>query len=643
MDHARIGPAARTTRSEHLEAGCGHRAVVAQPSVDSPASIDGLAGGPRSILRSFTVRSQHARPAEEHGAAEILEHDTVQVLIVRGGPGGLSAVVLLAGRGVDVLLVERHRATSRLPQAHLLNQRTMEIFTEMGVAADVVAMSPPEDRWHRVALPATLTGTDGVRGRVLGFLPAWGGGPEADRYATACPCRYANVPQLRLDSALCTHPEKVCGTQRVRFGHELTALDTRDGRVRATVLHRGSAATYLVNARYLVTADGGRTWAGLIGVDMEGPTGLLDMVTVHASVDLSRWIDDDAVLLRYFINPNGQGSFVGALRAIGPDRWGRDSPEWAIHTGFRTRDPARFDSAAVLARMRRMLGIPDLELDVHAVSHWEFDGVVAQCFRQGPVFLVGNAAHRHPRTGGLGLNAAAQDVHNLVWKLDMVLSGQAGEALLDSYDAERRPVGAFNVQHCLNDAGGHARIAVALGLRAGQSEEDGWAAVASWAQDTPVGAATRAGVAEAIASNADDHSQLGVELGYDYTAGALVPDSTAAPEGGHSLRDYLPTTRPGHQLPHAWLYRDGRKMSTHDLVTRTGLTLLIPEKHLPRWREAAAQIRSAPVHVRSLGAEPTVAILVRPDRHVAWRVPNWTPERSAQLAAATRAVLGLED
>jgi acyl-CoA synthetase (AMP-forming)/AMP-acid ligase II/2-polyprenyl-6-methoxyphenol hydroxylase-like FAD-dependent oxidoreductase len=616
---------------------------------------------------------------------------TVPVLIVGGGPAGLSAATLLGQRGIDVLLVERHPATSRLPRAHLLNQRTMEIFTEMGVAEAVYARCPPPGRWHRVAWHTTLAG-DKPMGRILGWLPAWGGGPDAGRYAAASPCEYANVPQLRLDPLLRARAEEVCGAGRIRFHHELTALRAADGGASATILDRGMGRPYQVEARYVIVADGGRTGAGLLGIAMQGPTELLDMVTVHATMDLSRWITDDEVLLRYFINPDGQGSFAGALCAMGPDSWGGDSVEWAVHTGFRTGDPSRYDTDVVFTRIRRMLGLPDLKIEVHAISHWVFEGVVAERLRQGPVFLAGNAAHRHPPTGGLGLNTAVQDVHNLAWKLDAVLSGQAGDALLDSYDTERRPVGAFNVRHCLANAGGHARVAAALGLRAGQPEDDGWAAVAELDAGTAAAAAAaakRAAVAEAIASNADDYSQLAVELGYHYESGALVPDGSTAPVPGHPLRDYLPTTRPGHHLPHAWVSRDGRgassggddppepprktrgassgaddppgktrRITVHDLVAATGLTLLASPRHAADWQAALAPLPedSRPV-VRSIGpggqfGDPDGAwaavrgvgdggaVLVRPDRHVAWRAAHWSPGMGAALRQAVHTVLG---
>ncbi|SDP97418.1 FAD-dependent monooxygenase [Lentzea jiangxiensis] len=157
---------------------------------------------------------------------------------------------------------------------------------------------------------------------MLGALPAWGGGPDAERYAQASPCRYGNVPQLRLDPLLRARAEEVCGRENIRFGHELTALSDSGEAAVATVRDHGTGWLHEVRARYVIAADGGRTCADLLGIEMDGPTGLLDVVTVHATMDLSKWISDEEVLLRYFMTPDGQGSFAGALCAMGPDRWG---------------------------------------------------------------------------------------------------------------------------------------------------------------------------------------------------------------------------------------------------------------------------------------------------------------------------------
>ena len=186
---------------------------------------------------------------------------------------------------------------------------------------------------------------------------------------------------------------------------------------------------------------------------------------------------------------------------------------------------------------------PTISSTLHSVSHWQFEGVVANRFRVGSVFLAGDAAHRHPPTGGLGLNAGVQDAHNLAWKLAAVLRGEADDALLDTYEAERRPVAAHYTAHSLENAGRHAPIGHALGLDPRLSEEEGWQQVAVFLSDTPAGDVRRALVAEAVAENANDYSQLNVEAGYRYISGALIPDGTPAPPG--------PARRPTFTRPRA--------------------------------------------------------------------------------------------
>jgi 2,4-dichlorophenol 6-monooxygenase len=581
------------------------------------------------------------------------------VVIIGGGPAGLSAAMLLTRLGVRVQLFERRATCSPLPRAHLLNQRTMEIFHEVGIADQVYALSPPENRWHRVGWYTSLAGPRAEQGREIGHVDAWGGGADAGRYAAASPRRYANVPQMRLDPLLRRNAEAAC-PGGVHFGHEVVGIRQSASGVTLDVVNPESGAVYAASGRYAIAADGGRLREDLLGVVMEGPTQLLDMVSMHVSADLSPWITDDEVLLYYFIAPRGQGNFTGALCAMGPDTWGRDSREWAIHQAFAWGDPESADTGGLRQRIRDMLGIPDLRFTVHSVSHWEFEGVTAQRFRQGDVFLVGNAAHRHPPTGGLGLNTAVQDVHNLAWKLALVLHGHAGDALLDSYEAERRPVGLRNVDHSLRNAGGHRRIAAALGQRPGQTEQDGWDEIASWLQEGPAGEMRREAVAEAVGSNSDDYGQLNIETGFSYDSQAVIPDGSPPPATHGALRDYTPTTRPGHHLPHAWLDAGGATTSTVDLVPGDSFVLLVTGAADAAWRMAAETVRpSLPValdvvaigHGAGLsdplgdwesvrGTEAGGAILVRPDRHIAWRCAVAPPEPEAALRRALALILG---
>jgi 2,4-dichlorophenol 6-monooxygenase len=582
--------------------------------------------------------------------------ESVPVLIVGGGPVGLSSAILLAQRGIGVLLAERRSFESRFPRAHLLNVRTMEVFHEMGVADDIYAQAPVGDRWRKVAWYTSVAGPTPLHALELGAVPAWGGGPDARRYAQASPRAFTNLPQLRLDPLLYAHASAAC-PGRIRAHQELTAVEQHPGGgVTATLLDRYTGGGRRVRARYLIAADGGRDSARLLGVHFDGQQAIRDVVSNYVSMDLSMWPEPDA-LLAHFIQPWGGGRHVGTLQALGPNSYDRDSREWLVAVAPRSPGEQPRDEESRLRLVREMLGLPPGHpITVNAVSHWQYEGVVARRFMIGSAFLAGDAAHRHPPTGGLGLNCGVQDAHNLAWKLAAVLHGQAGEELLDSYERERRPVAAYYTAHALENASRHAPIGAALGLRPGMSDDEGWQQIAVFASDTPAGAKRRALVAEAVAANAKDYSQLNVEAGYSYPAGALVSEAGPEPDGAVSPIDYRPTTRPGHHLPHVWLEHDpvsrpDRPVSTRDLVRPDGLTLFTGPAAAGRWQEAAAQAGPFPVHVvvvsgkdsgwstvREVGEDG--AVLVRPDRVVCWRVGTVPADPAGALLDALAVVLG---
>jgi 2,4-dichlorophenol 6-monooxygenase len=585
--------------------------------------------------------------------------ETIPVLIVGGGPVGLSSAILLAQRGIDVLLAERRSFESRFPRAHLLNVRTMEIFHEMGVADDIYALAPADDRWRKAVWYTSVAGPTPLHGLELGAVPAWGGGPDAQRYAQASPRKFTNLPQIRLDPLLWAHASASC-PGRIRANQELTAIEQHArGGLTATLLDRETGIEHQVRARYLIAADGGRDSSRLLGVEMDGQRAIHDVLSNYVSTDLSMWPEPDA-LLAHFIQPWGGGRHVGTLQALGPNSYDRGSQEWLVAVTPPPGQEQPRDEESQLRLAREMLGLPpDHPMTMRAVSHWQFEGVVARRFRIGAAFLAGDAAHKHPPTGGLGLNGGVQDAHNLAWKLAAVLNGQASEDLLDSYERERRPVTAYFTAHALENAGRHAPIAAALGLDPGMSDDEGWEQIAVFASDTPAGEKRRALVAEAVAENAKDYSQLNVEAGYYYTAGALVPDGTLAPDGAASPIDYRPTTRPGHHLPHAWLGHvpgssPEHPVSTRDLVGQHGFTLFTGPTAADRWRDAAAHAAAAgllPVSVIVVPAEDSRwsavrevteggAVLVRPDRVVCWRANTTPADPGDALLGALEVVLG---
>ena len=580
----------------------------------------------------------------------------VPVLIVGGGGCGLSSSIFLSSLGVDHLLVERHHETSHLPKAHYLNQRTMEIFRQFGLAEEIYQVGSPLENIGKVRWRTSLGGDGHLDARTFYTMDGFGGGELYAQYLNDSPGPSGNLPQIRLEPLLRRYADER-GSGRVRFGHELLDLSQDSNGVTATVRDLAAGTDYRVRTQYLIAADGGKTVGDMLGITMQGPSGLLDMVSTHFSADLSEYADETC-LITWFLNPDGAGSWgSGAMVPMGPT-WGKHSEEWVFHFTFGPDDPERFDEEAIVPRLKGLLKLPDLDVKVHRVSHWILEGVIADRYRAGRVFLAGDAAHRHPPTTGLGLNTAIQDAHNLAWKFAAVLNGRAGTGLLDSYEPERQAIGRRNVDWAMFTFLNHLVIDAGMGLMPGQPAEAHRAAFEAYFEDSPMGETRRARAAEVIRTQRTEFQAHDLEIGFSYASGALVPDNTTPPPADPMGSTYHPTTRPGHRLPHAWLQHDGRRLSTHDLAGLDGFVVLTGPGGAA-WAAAAATAAEklgAPVHAVAIGAgadysdedgtwaavreiSDSGAILVRPDNHVAYRAHDAVPDATDALTQALGAVL----
>ncbi|GAA2248391.1 FAD-dependent oxidoreductase [Streptomyces ruber] len=513
----------------------------------------------------------------------VLTKTEVDVLVVGGSLGGLSTALFLARRGVRVLLVERHATTSLLPKAAGQNPRTMELFRYGGVADDILAA----DDIRGAQGDFTVKVVERVGGRVLhSFAESFEELVGATEQCTPMP--WALAPQDRVEPVLLTHAVKLGAD--VRFSTELTSFRRDGDAVTARLRDLGTGAESVVEARYMVAADGPRSPVReSLGITRRGHGTLAHFMGVIFEADLTAVVPPGSTGWYYLQHPRFTGTFGPTDR---PNR----------HTFYVRYDPGRGESAQdytpqrCTELIRLAVDAPDLVPDILDVQAWEMAAYIADRWRDGPVLLAGDAAKVTPPTGGMGGNTAIGDGFDVAWKLAAVLRGEAGEELLDSYGAERSQV---------------ARLVVDESL-------------AIYAQRM---------APHLLGSVPEERGTAEVVLGFRYRSGAVAVED----DGDVALCEdpRRPSGRPGFRAPHVWIERGGRRRSTHDLFGDRWVLLAAPRGGA--WVQAAVRAAEdlgvrldAHLAGRDVGDGPGAlapaygigragASLVRPDGVVAWR------------------------
>ena len=550
------------------------------------------------------------------------------VVIVGGGPTGIACSIYLAIAGVRSAIVERRTEINGHPRAHYVNTRTTELFHQLGIYQDLL----PE------ALPGEYMSYN--------LLEMMGGLSFPDRLKLS-PAIVQSVAQDIV--------EAVMERKRATFGDLITMMrgvacdQIENGDDGVTVhLSREDGSQFRLTARYLVAADGAHSpIRNQLGIAMIGDPELDRVMNIYFHGDIVKpgnfpslgGMSEDEVIKGAFINMDGKTRYCF---------------QYLVEPGD---EPEHFTPERCEEIVRRASRMPaERPVEIKSVKPWTMSALVAERFRDRSVFLVGDAAHAFPPSGGMGLNSGVHDAHNLAWKLALALAGKAGPALLDSYETERQPVAFLNTAQSF-------RNAASMNLR-GDAKPfnvslETMAMIDARATKTVVSvAATLPPGDERDFMDLMEHGgAMGQELGFSYIGSPVIVDD-GAERPLITVADYIPNACPGARAPHMWLEKDGQKLSTIDLFLDRFVLLVGTDGH--GWRKAVADaVLPFAVRVIAIGVgqdfEPADdadfaelygvadngAVLVRPDGHVAFRSASLPADATSALEHAAAIAAGL--
>ncbi len=357
--------------------------------------------------------------------------EEIPVLIIGGGPVGMTCALLLEKYGLKSLVIERTDALPQTPRAHVIRKRSMDIFDKIGVADAIYEAVPgPETRF--------ITWVAQLAGKEIGRI---------DMARDGIPGGWANLPQNLLCPILL---EQMAHNELADIATETECLDisTSPNGVTATLQNAGGTKT--VSARWLIAADGaGSRTRDALGIRMVGPDNLAQFYMVHIKADLTEWVKDRPGPLFWILNPEAPGTLI--VHELEKS-----------HVFMVPSRGKELTEDKLVQHIRRGLG-GDVPIEILNAGRWTAYSQIAEQYRQGRAFLAGDAAHRFPPSGGLGLNTGILDVHNLAWKLALVDKGLAGDALLDSYEIECRSVAQTNADASLHNMMTLAEVHEAIG------------------------------------------------------------------------------------------------------------------------------------------------------------------------------------
>jgi 2,4-dichlorophenol 6-monooxygenase len=578
---------------------------------------------------------------------------TTDVLVIGTGPAGSATAALLSTYGVDSVVINRYRWLANTPRAHITNQRTMEVLRDMG--RDV------EEEAYLFATHQELMGEnifcESLAGEEIGRMKSWGNHPLSKaEHDLSSPTKMNDLPQTFMEPLLF---KTACsrGTQSRMSTEYLRHEQDAEG-VTTTCLDRLTGKEITIRSKFLVGADGGNSKvAEHASLPFEGQMGVGGSMNIHFRADLSRYVAHRPSVLYWVLQP---GADVGGI-GMGLVRMVRPWNEWLIVWGYDINQPAPVvDAEFATGVARQLVGDPDLDIELLSANTWTVNNMYATHMQKDRVFIMGDAAHRHPPSNGLGSNTSIQDGFNLAWKLAAVVKGEAGMGLLDSYSVERAPIARQIVTRANQSIGETGAIFEALGMTGGTDIEKIKASMNARCDSTPAAERQREALRQAIAFKKYEFDAHGVEMNQRYKSRGILTDGQMEPSFElDSELHYQPTTWPGARLPHAWLFdANGGKHSTLDVTGKGRFTILTGIAG-EAWAAGAEKVAKAlgitlvtyvigprralsdleGCWARAREVTDSGCVLVRPDHHVAWRAEEIAADPAAELSRVLSTIL----
>ena len=576
------------------------------------------------------------------------------VMVIGTGPAGSATAALLATYGINTFIINQYRWLANTPRAHITNQRTMEVLRDLGRNV--------EDEAYMHAADQDLMGEnvfcESLAGEEIGRMKSWGKHPlSRAEHIMSSPTKMNDLPQTFMEPLLYKTAASRGAQSRMSCEY-LSHTQDKDG-VTVTCKDRLTNKDFTVYCKYLVGCDGGNSLvAEQAGLPLEGKMGVGGSMNILFRADLSKYVAHRPSVLYWVMQPgaNVGGIGMGLVRMVRP--WN----EWLIVWGYDINQPAPVVDATLATQVaRQLVGDPKLEIDLISANTWTVNNMYATQMQKERVFIMGDAAHRHPPSNGLGSNTSIQDAFNLAWKLAMVVKGHATPKLLESFSQERAPIAKQIVTRANQSIAEFGPIFQALGMDGGMDHEKIKRNMDARTEATPEAEKQREALRKAIAFKNYEFDCHGIEMNQRYYSSAIVNDGQKEPafEKDKDLH-YAPTTWPGARIPHIWVFdKAGKQHSTLDITGKGHFTLLTGIGG-EAWVEAAKVLsgkRGFEIKTRVIGPRRDYedhtgdwaraseiadggCLLVRPDQHVAWRSMKASASAEKDLSSALNKILG---